>query len=191
MVLSKKEILAAVKNGELAFTPAIDEELQLGPTNVDLRLDSNFTIFKPASGITISLSEGLKALGSAEPWVSEDLPEFDEFGKLRSFPIAPGEFVLARTLEIVTIPPDLIGMVEGRSSYARLGLSMHQTAPWIHPGYNNKITLEIRNSGSLTINLTPKIDRPCQLTFLRMSESVESDDLYHGQFQKAKDTLKV
>jgi dCTP deaminase len=190
MVLSQREIRAAVERGELVFTPEIEEK-QWGPTNIDLRLDCRFTVFQEASGITISIADGLRALGGANPWIVNDLPEFDEFGKRRTFPLGLGEFVLARTLEVVKIPPNLIAMVEGRSSYARLGLSMHQTAPWIHPGYENKITLEIRNSGSLTINLTPGIDRPCQLTFLRMSEPVENGDLYDGQFQHAKDQLKT
>ena len=190
MVLSKKEIRAAIKKGDLVFTPEIEEEVQLGPTNVDLRLDCRFAIFQPASGITVSLAEGLKALGAANPWISKDLPEFDEYGERRTFRLNPGQFVLARTFEVVKIPPYLIGLIEGRSSYARMGLSMHQTAPWIHPGYNNRITLEIINSGSLKIDLTPQIDRPCQLTFLRMSEAVQEDDLYDGQFQHAKDPLK-
>ena len=44
-------------------------------------------------------------------------------------------FVLAMTYEKVTMPLDMIAMVEGRSTYARVGLSMHQTAPWIHPAF--------------------------------------------------------
>lgn len=191
MVLSKREIRAAIERGDLVFAPAIDEDVQLGPTNVDLRLDCRFTVFQEASGIKVSLAKGLSGLGSANPWISEDLPEYDEFGNRRTFILEPGKFVLARTLEAVKIPPYLIGLIEGRSTYARMGLSMHQTAPWIHPGYNNRITLEIRNSGSLTIELTPRIDRPCQLTLLRMSEPVESGDLYQGQFQHAKDILKT
>lgn len=190
MVLSQREIREAVEKGDLVFTPNLEEK-QWGPTNVDLRLDSRFTIFQPASGLSISIADGLKALGAAKFWISQDLPEFDEFNHRRTFLLGEGGFVLARTLEIVKIPPYLIGIIEGRSSYARLGLSVHQTAPWIHPGYNNKITLEMRNSGSLNINLTPRIDRPCQLTFLRMSEAVESDDLYDGQFQHTKNHLKT
>ena len=181
MVLSQREIRAEVESGDLEFVPGLEEK-QWGPTNVDLRLDRRFTVFKEAPGVSISIAEGLKALGDASPWVTHDLPEFDEFEKRRTFRLEPGGFVLARTMEVVKMPPHLIGIVEGRSSYARMGLSMHQTAPWIHPGYQNRITLEIRNSGSLTIELTPYIDRPCQLTFLRMSEPVRSDDLYDGQF---------
>ena len=70
MVLSKKEIRTAVEKGDLVFTPEIEEAVQLGPTNVDLRLDCRFTVFQPASGITVSLAEGLKALGTANPWIS-------------------------------------------------------------------------------------------------------------------------
>src|SRR5262249_43144926 len=51
----------------------------------------------------------------------------------------PGQFVLALTYESIKIPKHLIALVEGRSTYARLGLSMHQTAPWIQPGWSGPI----------------------------------------------------
>jgi len=49
---------------------------------------------------------------------------------------------------------------------------MHQTAPWIQPGWRGPIVLEIMNNGPLTIELTPYFDRPCQLSFLRLSSPV-------------------
>jgi deoxycytidine triphosphate deaminase len=59
-----------------------------------------------------------------------------------------------------------------------MGLTMHQTAPWIKPGWSGRIVLEIRNSGPLTIRLTPLVDRPCQLTFFRLTSAVPSAQLY-------------
>ncbi len=56
---------------------------------------------------------------------------------------------------------------------------MHQTAPWIQPGWNGQITLEIRNSGPLNIELTPLEDMPCQLTFFQLT-SVLSDETAYG-----------
>ena len=43
---------------------------------------------------------------------------------------SPGELALAVTLESVTLPADLVGWLDGRSSLARLGLMVHVTA---HP----------------------------------------------------------
>lgn len=43
------------------------------------------------------------------------------------------ELALAVTLESVTIPDDLVGWLDGRSSLARLGLMVHVTAHRIDP----------------------------------------------------------
>ena len=54
--------------------------------------------------------------------------------------IEPREFVLARTLEPVRTPNDLMGLVEGRSSWARVGLGVHLTASKIDPGFYGTTT---------------------------------------------------
>jgi len=55
---------------------------------------------------------------------------------------------------------------------------MHQTAPWIQPGWNGHITLEIRNSGPLKIELTPIDDMPCQLTFFELTSELPPNEAY-------------
>lgn len=126
----------------------------------------------------ISVAEGLEALSKGGFWKSIELPREDGVGKRPSFPVEPGEFVLGLTYETITVPRNLIGLVEGRSTYARVGLSMHQTAPWIQPGWRGPIVLEIMNNGPNTIDLTPLVDRPCQLTFLRLSTELPSGLAY-------------
>ena len=64
-------------------------------------------------------------------WTSADLWEHQETDTYR---LNPGQFVLAQTLERVRIPPDLVGLVEGRSSWARVGVTIHVTAPKIGSG---------------------------------------------------------
>jgi dCTP deaminase len=93
------------------------------------------------------------------------------------------------TYERVDVPGDLIGRIEGRSTYARVGLSVHQTAPWIQPGWSGRIVLEIMNHGPLQIDLTPLEDRPCQLSFFKLTKTLPKNarygtrpsDLYQGQ----------
>jgi dCTP deaminase len=89
-----------------------------------------------------------------------------------------GDFLLAKTYESITVPRNMIARVEGRSTYARVGLSMHQTAPWIQPGWKGQIILELLNNGPLTIKLTPKRDRPCQITFFKLTQEVDEDLAY-------------
>lgn len=72
-----------------------------------------------------------------------------------AFFLHPGELALAVTLESVTIPDDLVGWLDGRSSLARLGLMVHVTAHRIDPGWQGCIVLEFYNSGKLPLALRP------------------------------------
>ena len=92
----------------------------------------------------------------------------------------PGEFVLGSTLEVCTLPDDLAGRLEGKSSLGRLGLLTHSTAGFIDPGFTGHITLELSNVANLPITLWPgmKIGQLCLLrltspgrTSLRQRES--------------------
>jgi dCTP deaminase len=112
---------------------------------------------------TLSVAEGLGTLGTLNLWKTEERDYFE---------LVPGAFVLALTHESITVPKSLIALVEGRSTYARVGLSMHQTAPWIQPGWSGPIVLEIANHGKIPIKLTPLVDRPCQITFFELKSAV-------------------
>jgi dCTP deaminase len=177
VILSQPDLRAAVQRGEIVFDPPL-EERQWGEASVDLRLGFSFTKFKDIRGISISVADGLKAVGELGLWANRKLKERDDFGKVERYILEPKEFVLAFTYESISIPNDLIALVEGRSTYARVGLSMHQTAPWIQPGWKGPIVLEMMNHGPLRIELTPMVDRPCQLTFIKLSKPLPQDLLY-------------
>jgi dCTP deaminase len=123
----------------------------------------------------------LHLVGSIDLWATKALKKQDELGHQESFRLAPGKFVLAETLEVITVPRDMIARVEGRSTYARMGLSMHQTAPWLQPGWTGKIILEIMNNGKITIELTPEIDHPCQITFFQLTSELAKELAYGGK----------
>jgi len=188
MILSQAEIRKEVANGKIKFEPPV-EDRQWGEASIDLRLGLKFTKFRPSPGVTFSMASGIGAITDAGLWDEETFPPKDKLGKRRTFVLEPDEFVLALTYEHIWMPRHLIGMVEGRSTYARVGLSMHQTAPWIQPGWDGQITLEIRNSGVNNIELTPLEDMPCQLTFFQLTSEVPErhaygsrpTDLYQGQ----------
>lgn len=177
MVLSQAELREEVQSGRVRFDPPLLEK-QWNPASINLRLGANFTKIKTVPGIKISLSQGIKNLSGSGLWQEEELSSTDSFGKKRSYCLEPNEFVLALTHEHIYMPRNLIAMVEGRSTYARFGLSMHQTAPWLQPGWDGRLTLEIRNSGPLQIELTPIEDMPCQLTFFRLSSEIPEDSAY-------------
>src|SRR5690625_2423887 len=67
--------------------------------------------------------------------------------------LLPGEFVLASTLELVTLGDDVAARLEGKSSLGRLGLLTHSTAGFIDPGFSGHVTLELSNVATLPITL--------------------------------------
>src|SRR5690625_7927548 len=82
-----------------------------------------------------------------------DLTTEVEVPEGESFVLHPGEFVLAATLEKFTLPNDLAGRLEGKSSLGRLGLLTHSTAGFIDPGFSGHITLELSNVANLPIKI--------------------------------------
>ena len=69
-------------------------------------------------------------------------------------------------------------MVEGRSSWARVGVTIHVTAPKIDPGFDGRITLEMANFGKVAVDLRAEMDEPAQLMLLRISTPLEIADAY-------------
>jgi dCTP deaminase len=168
VVLSRPDLLKYIAAGKIRFDPPIDPA-RVAQVSVDLTLGRKFTSFKqpppylPAIHVDPSL------------WDSADLWEHREQDVYR---LEPGQFVLAQTHEKVYIPADLVGLVEGRSSYARVGVTVHVTAPKIDPGFNATITLEMANFGRVAVDLRAGVDVPAQLIFLKLTRPVAAADLY-------------
>ena len=70
--------------------------------------------------------------------------------------LEPGEFVLGSTIESFKMPRDMLGLIDGRSTIARLGVTIHITATVTDSLYDDErtITLEIQNAGNLRIALS-------------------------------------
>lgn len=69
--------------------------------------------------------------------------------------LRPGEFLLACTVETLTLTSAMAARVEGKSSLGRLGVAVHITAGFIDPGFTGQITLEIANLAPVGIHLHP------------------------------------
>ena len=86
-----------------------------------------------------------------------------------------------------TLPDDLAGRLEGKSSLGRLGLLTHSTAGFIDPGFSGHITLELSNVANLPITLWPgmKIGQLCLLRLTSPAEhpygSAKVGSKYQGQ----------
>lgn len=167
MLLSKPEILRCLDDGRLVITPEIDPS-GIDQVSIDLRLGRQFAIFKELPRFISSIRAD-PSIFDADLW---DRQERD------SIVLEPKQLILARTLETIQIPGDLVGFVEGRSSWARLGISVHITAPKIDPGFRGSITLEMANLGSARVELCAERDKPAQLLLMRISDPLEAGELY-------------
>jgi dCTP deaminase len=100
------------------------------------------------------------------------------------FELMPGQFILAETLEVVTLPPNLAAYFSLKSSRAREGLE-HLMAGYVDPGWNGKLTLELKNSlNQSPITLIPGM-RIGQLVFHRMEAPPVKDYSETGRYQGA------
>ena len=87
------------------------------------------------------------------------------------FIMQPGDFALASTIESLELADDLLGRLEGRSSIARLGITVHSTAAVFEPGWVGTATMELSNLGRMAVALYPGM-RICAFSFEEVSSPV-------------------
>ncbi|MBC7310845.1 MAG: dCTP deaminase [Actinomycetales bacterium] len=160
MLLSDRDIRSEIDNGRVTLDPWDPSMIQ--PSSVDVRLDKYFRLFDNHKYPYIDPAE-------AQP----DLTRLVEVDPNEGFVLHPGEFVLASTLETVSLPDDLAARVEGKSSLGRLGLLTHATAGFVDPGFSGHVTLELSNVATLPIMLWPGM-KIGQLAFFRLSSPTEN-----------------
>ena len=118
---------------------------------VDVRLGNKFRTFSGHTAPFIDLSGPKDEVSAALDRVMSDEIVIDEG---EAFYLHPGELALAVTFESVTLPADLVGWLDGRSS-PRVCLMVHVTAHRIDPGWSGRIVLEFFNAGNLPLALRP------------------------------------
>lgn len=161
MILSDKTIGEMLKEGRLSIEPL--EEGQIQPASVDIRLGNTFCIVEDSAGGIITMRSEIKY----------------KTIKADCYLLLPGQFVLATTMEYISLPDDLTAFVEGRSSLGRMGLFI-QNAGWVDPGFKGEITLELFNANRCAIELQAG-RRVGQLVFAKMDSSAENP--YNGKYQ--------
>jgi len=177
MVLSDRTIKDEIARGRIIIEPLIPSCIQ--PASVDLHLDEKLLVFKPQRHPAyIDIRRSL-----------DHLNEVVELDEDNAFFLNPGEFVLASTLESITLPDDIVGRLEGKSSLGRIGLLIHSTAGYVDPGWQGHLTIELSNVAKLPITLYYKM-KIGQISFLRLTSPVdrlygaaELGSKYQGQIE--------
>ena len=136
MILADVEIRDLIQRGNIEFQPPLDAD-QMQSSAIDLRLGYNFATY-PYD--TSSLPEGVRSILSQTVDLRHESSAVGFINHLRQLnnqtlqngqgiDIPPRSLLLAETLESFALPNDIAARIEGRSTYARLGLAVHQTAP--------------------------------------------------------------
>jgi dCTP deaminase len=159
VVLSDRTIRRLLEAGRIGIDPYDASLLQ--PSSVDVRVDRYFRVFRNSRYPFIDVKTN-----------QEDLTEIVEVTEDEAFILHPGEFVLGSTLERITLPEDVVGRLDGKSSLGRLGLLIHSTAGFIDPGWDGHVTLELSNVANLPITIYPGMTSG-QLSFVQLTEPAE------------------
>jgi dCTP deaminase len=160
VILSDVSIRKELADGRIVIDPLDDRDVQ--PSSVDLRVDRFFRVFRNDTTPFIDPKRN-----------QEDLTELVEVADDKAFILHPGEFVLGSTLEVVTLPDDLVARLEGKSSLGRLGLLIHSTAGFVDAGWSGHLTLELSNVANLPIAIYPGM-KIGQISFIRMTSPAEN-----------------
>ncbi|HCG80521.1 MULTISPECIES: dCTP deaminase [Thalassolituus] len=168
MRLSDVDIEQKIASGDIIIDPPPGHDAIAG-ISVDLRLDHRFRVFNNNSVTHLDLSGDRDQLNrDIDRIMSKEI----EIPKDEALYIHPGELILGATMESVSIPDNLVGWLDGRSSLARLGLMVHVTAGRIDPGWEGQIVLEFYNNGKLPLALRPEMVI-CAMSFETLSSPAE------------------
>ncbi len=169
MFLSDTDIKKAVEKGAITVEPFSESQLQ--PVSYDIRLGNKF----------ITNDE------SATHFVD---PARKIFAKTRELEVADGEeFVLHPGISVLGTSKEFFGsdvyliQIGGKSSLARVGLMVHNTAGIINPGHFLNVTFEMTNQSNVPIILRPGMEI-AQITFSMISSPPERSYKKVGRFAK-------
>ena len=172
MLLSDRDIKSEIDKKRVVLEPCDLNMIQ--PSSVDVRLDRLFRTFENHKYAHIDPAENQPEL-TREVAVEGNDP----------FILHPGEFVLGSTYEVISLPDDIAGRLEGKSSLGRLGLLTHSTAGFIDPGFSGHVTLELSNVATLPIKLWPgmKIGQLCLFRLESPAEHPYGSAVYGSRYQ--------
>lgn len=173
MFLSDADIKKAIASGEITIDPFDPSCLQ--PASYDILLGNKF----------------IENDASSTHYVD---PARKIYAKTTEKHVKDGaEFVLHPNVSVLGLSQEFLGsdhyliQIGGKSSLARIGLMIHNTAGIINPGHFLHITFEITNQSNIPIIIRPGMEI-AQLTFSKLSSPPEQNYRVVGRF--AKDNWK-
>ena len=161
MFLADKTIKEYIANGKIIVTPTVKES-DIRPTGIRLHLDNEILIPKPDQLIDFERP-------------NEVIYDSADISK-STYCLKKGDFILCSTKEKFQTSKDLVCILDGRSTTARLGLTIHCTAFTFDNNYDElrTIVLEISNKGPFDILIKDGIPVGL-LLFAKLTDEIEQE----------------
>lgn len=161
MFLADKTIKEYIKLGKIKASPTIKNS-DIRPTGIRLHLDKNILIPLPNQIIDFEKPNEVQ-------YDSADISK-------NQYCLKKGDFLLCSTIEKIQTSKDLVCILDGRSTTARLGLTIHCTAFTFDNNHDElrTIVLEISNKGPFDILIKDGIPIGL-LLFARLSDEIEQE----------------
>lgn len=162
MILGDQDIRRLLRSGDLTIDP-LDPEI-IRENGLDLRLGRGYCRFKQA----------IKPLDSRNPG---DPSDYYECGEADTIIVPPHEHMLLHTIEYIRLPPDIAGLVNLRSTWARTGIYIPATV--VDAGFEGQLTIEVIGS-SFPVKLYPG-DRFLHLVLVKLQTPAKNP--YQGTYK--------
>lgn len=163
MFLSCHEIRNEIDAGRLIIDPFVPDLLK--PASYVLRFGSSWR----------SWGKGRKTVDLWRPNATQN--NLKSITRSSTVICKPGSFILGATLEKISLPSGIVGMIWTLSHLARFGLSVHLNAPWVSPSFGSTsptaLTLELTNHNPQSLRIEAGMPA-CHLVFSRITDGVST-----------------
>ena len=164
MFLSDKEILRLIKNDSGFIEPFVEKNLQ--SSSYDVSLSNEIQVLR-ASSAPININD---QVAIDRIYERKDISE--------GYLIKPGEYILCKLKEGITLPDDVMALVVPRTRFTRLGLLL--SIQYCNPSYSGTLSLGLRNVSNSNISLVPGLTIG-QLIFCKLGEAPIEQNLYRNK----------
>ena len=161
MFLSDTDIKKGVESGAIIIDPFDEKKLQVA--SYDVTLGNEFEIVDRHQ---VEASDPANKIYPNTRTIV--VPDGD------MFVLHPGENVLGKQKEFIGVELEHLILLSGKSSLARVGLVVHNTAMLFNPGHKFYPTFELVNSSNVPIILRPGMEI-AQLLFARLTSSAKQN----------------
>ena len=162
-MLTKSEITTQIGLGEIAWPGELRGDGLLLRLGAPLQL-----LTDPGIAVDLGCQDSINAL------YADPLQDWDEFE------LAPGRLALCAASHPLRLSAAFTAAIASLSHLARVGLAVHVTSPWVMPGWDGHLTLELLNVGPGALRLHQ--DMPAARAVIWRMDGATHDPVPHAHY---------